>query len=799
MKRAIFQLFKKNDNNFLKIFLLGLGLAMGMVLISKVYFELSYENFTPHAERVYRIGEKIISQVEDSEKTYLQTPGAIAPGMKEYSPAVETATRYTWFAGKVVVTDEQENYHSVKNVIMADSCLFDIFSRKIYAGDPKEALGVKNNIMISRTFADKLSSSKNYSELIGKTIKSDRFTFIIGGVYEDFPYNSELNDINIILSLSSIGQFMGDGRKNWIGNDRYLSFVRLYPNTDLKDVDQHINKMCQENLPLEDLKKAGMELTFTLTPLQNVHRNAGTVQRMCKLLTIIAFVLILASILNYVLITISAMVRKAKTIAVLKCYGATKKNIYGRFLSDALVHLIVSLLLTAILIVGGKGVIQDLTGTPISALFQGYCFAVLFGVCLLVLFVGGLIPGYIYSNIPVASAFRRYKESSRKWKYILLFVQFGTSMLFITLLAVVMMQYQMMISADTGYSYNNLVYIDTFRIPENKKENIREELERLPFIQRVTRCWELPFNRPAGNNVYLPNDEREYFNIADMYYVAEGYFSIMEIPIIAGRNFDEENPGAREIMVSRKFADKLSNLAGWNDGALGKDVMITEHSQQQNDVYTICGIYEDYLIGTIDNNDVRPSVQFFSRTGWNNWALGMKYILAKLDDITPDKLAQIDKIVQNTAPDQQLATVAYSMEMEWRYAENRRFRDSVMIAGIIILIITIIGLIGYSQDEINRRRSEVAIRKINGATLYELLIMFCITTLKLAVPAVIIGGIVAYYISIEWLQEFSRRIDLSWWIFTGSGLLTTLLVVIVTISTIYKTANANPVNNLKSE
>ena len=219
MKKAIKKLFKKGDNNFLKIFLLGLGLAASLTLIAKVYFEISYDNCVPDIDNIYIIEETYSTQ-DESNKTRDRVPGALSQGIKEYSPLVEIATKYTWLSESQLI--EYENGKKVRsgNLILADSTLFDIFPRNIIAGNTKEGLAIKGNMLISKTLADKLIDNKDYSQLIGKKVKTSWQTLTIGGVFEDYPRNSRLFNNHCLVSMVSIGMFMYDGTNNWVGNDR---------------------------------------------------------------------------------------------------------------------------------------------------------------------------------------------------------------------------------------------------------------------------------------------------------------------------------------------------------------------------------------------------------------------------------------------------------------------------------------------------------------------------------------------------------------------------------------------------
>lgn len=801
--------FQKRDSILVKILLLGLGLAMGLVLIAKVYYERVYDNYMESPENIYLVFSDY--NTGDGDKSYGQTPGAIAPGIKAYSPAVAAATRTTVMENSVDFSLVDQNgllgrdKYQAREVRVADTCFFEIFTRRLSGNNPKEGLNIQNHIYISESYARKLASSDPNS-LIGGIISptyigDGSLKFVIDGIYEDFPENSSFKEADVLLAMPSMGIFTWDGSNNWVGNDRYRSYVKLVPGTSMEDVNKSIVQMCEKQLPQDKLKKAGVTISFHLESLTTHNIKESDVATVCAILLILAAVVLIASVLNYVLLAISAMVHKTKMIAVRKCYGASTSSIYGMVFSEVLLHLIISLLLACLLLYAFRGYVQEMIGASLGGLISSGSVAVLVSICLIVFFFCGLLPGIVYSKVPVAAAFRQYKERSRRWNLVLLFMQFAMSALFVSTLAVVIMQYNYMIDSNSGYSYQNVALVNLTTPYQSKKDLIKDEVSRLGFVEQTTSCSNLPIHWPSGNNVMLPGDEREYFNVADMYFAKDDYFSFLDIPIVDGRNFTEDPGVTNEVMVSRSFVKKMEEMAGWTDGAIGKSILISEHSQSANDIFTICGVYEDYLIGSYSGQDKRPSVQFY---GGNQIECESEYkqtdwLLIKLREVTPQNIAAIQKIVNEANPNGGANVTLYSSEVLDMYKESRKVKNSVMIAGLIVLLITMIGLLGYTQDEINRRRSEIAIRKINGATVAELLQLFLSGVLKMALPAVIVGSVTAYFVATMMLDLYSKKIVLSWWIFTSCALIVVVLVSAVVVMKTYRAANANPVKNLKTD
>ncbi|MDB8885448.1 ABC transporter permease [Parabacteroides merdae] len=296
----------------------------------------------------------------------------------------------------------------------------------------------------------------------------------------------------------------------------------------------------------------------------------------------------------------------------------------------------------------------------------------------------------------------------------------------------------------------------------------------------------------SGNNIALPESEKELFNIADQYWVSNGFLDLMEIPVIEGRSFTENIPVSDEVMVNRAFVEKMKEFVDWPDGAVGKSIYISEHDRYGSKYYTICGVYENYIMGSLIDMDARPSVLFYRQRP-------SAHLLVKFHRMTPDAVGKVNERLKELMPDQEPKLTVYSVQMVDLYSSSRKFRDEVMIGGLITLIISLIGLIGYTNDEVNRRRKELAIRKVNGATMKDILRIFLKDVLRIALPAILLGCGISYFVAEHWQQQFVEKIPLSAWIFLAGALFVCLVVLICIVYRIWDVANEDPVDSLKSE
>lgn len=286
-----------------------------------------------------------------------------------------------------------------------------------------------------------------------------------------------------------------------------------------------------------------------------------------------AVIMLLTAMLNYILLSISSMVNRAKAVATYRCYGAGSKDIYRMILAESFLHVgILSLALAVLIIFGLQDFLQEQIGHSLQSLFPPQTIIICILVTLAVVVVCGVMPGYLYTRIPVTYAYRRYTESKRHWKLGLLFVQFLLTTLFVNLLAVIGLQYHTLTNYDAGFEYKSVAMVGLSNVPMAERERCVQELRRLPNVVSLTWGYQSPADRCSGNNVYLPDTKEQLMNVADMYYVGSDYHKTFQIPLVEGEVFTPhlQDTVTRQAMVSRRFVERMKALAGWEGSAVGK-------------------------------------------------------------------------------------------------------------------------------------------------------------------------------------------------------------------------------------
>ena len=782
---AFRSLFSKGQNNTIKILSLGVGLAVGLVLVTKIYFEQSFDDFYPDVDRIYQIHQQ--GKTEDGVQTHGTVSGGVADGLREEIPEVEYSTRFTYLIRNDMVffTPDKKRYVAPYGVILGDSNIFDILPRPMLVGDPKEALSIPMHVLISRSVAEKMGFAR---DVVGQSFFLDRYPgreLKIGGVFEDIPENSHLR-YDIIISMPSISNFMWDGSNNYLGNDRYYAYLKLKPNTNWENLTPAIRRMQEKKHDQELLRRAGVEINYILSPLDGLYKNMPETKRMTILLALLAFAIIFTAIMNYILIAISSLVSRTREVAIHKCYGAGENNIASKMLSETFVHLLLSLVISAALIILFRNTIQELLSASISSLFTWRSFLLLLLVCFVVFLITGFIPAKLYSKIPVSSAFRSSRESRRIWKLALLFLQFTATIFLVTLLVIIGRQYNKMVNDNPGYEYENVLYTNVGGVTGANRQKAVDELRRLSEVEQVAACDVLPIFGSSGNNVSIPGEDEELFNMVDLYGIDNEYLSLMKIPLLEGVGFEKGVTTIPQMVVSKSFSDKVAQRAGWSDGVIGKNVYVSEHGN-----CLITGVYPDIRISSIIDPENRPSAMFYSDSI-------PRHIMIKLYDLKSENIQKVITVLENSLPDKDIVVIPYKSSVVNEYNSSRLFRNAVMIGGLVTLIIALIGLIGYTNDEVNRKRSEIAIRKVNGASIFEIQQLFVKDILKIALPALLIGSIASVFTANKWMESFSEKASMPVWLFIicAIGVLSVILSVVLTNT--YRAATKNPADTINN-
>ena len=765
------------SSSFIKLVSLTLGLLVGVLLFAQIAYELNYERCYPEADRLVLARE-----------TFTEPNGVLrttSSGHVFYDPTLFDVTAHTleaempeWVESATVIGNygNQDVYKEDKllegvNYIEADTAFFHTMGIEVLKGLPREMIQ-SDAIFLSQDFAKEVFGDE---DPMGRELLLDKkVRLTVRGVYRDMPDNTFLGDYDFVRSIHADGGYRyGYG---WKGNDMFYSILRLRRAEDIDAVNANIQRVMGKYTPLE---MEGRKVHFSVISLPDLHTDDPDTRQHLAILGFLGFAIFFVAAMNYILISIATLSRRAKAVGVHKCNGAGEGQIFTMFLLETGVLVVGAAVLSAFLLMMFAPMVEEQLGTSLSSLFTWQTLWVPLLTMLLLFLVAGVLPGWMFARIPVTQVFRRYTDGKKGWKRGLLAVQFAGVSFVLGLLLVTAMQYTMLLHADMGFRIPGLVQAESW-LERDRGESVCDYIRRQPYVEGVTTAangilwdyWTQGLIDNSGNRIATLN-----WNPC-----GKDYVQVTGIQVIEGRAPEREG----ETLVN----EELVRLMGWTDGAVGKRLNAFYPFGKEGKDAPIVGVFRD----------VRNS-GFYNKQNPIALVCGTVYraFNVRLKEPYDDNLNQLNAFMKETFPDVGLHFISVDELHRNMYWNVSRFRNSVMLTSLFIVLIALMGLIGYVNDETGRRSKEIAIRKVNGATAGSILALLSRGILYVALPCVTVGTVVAWFVGTEWLAQFAGQVSLHPWHFVLLALGLLALVVCIVILKAWRIAGENPVESLKTE
>ncbi len=760
-------LLRGRGSNLIKILSLGLGLTMSILLFSRVVYEQSFDKCYYDYDNLYQVwsvftanGEKYPPQ----EKNCGPVAGAI---LENFPQQVEAATSIGY--GFVSEPLYNGTVRFTENKVAADSLFFRTMGIKVLSGNPEKDLMQKDVIFLSERFAKKIFGGENP---IGKILDyGHNYDLTVKGTYATLPDNATMNPEAVISMPTLWSRELGN--YSWRGGDSWMEYIRFRPEADKEVVNARIDAMIDKYRPAEDKKQFGY--TAFVRPIRDTYAGYTEVKRMSHIMSILGLAILFIAALNYVLISISSLNYRAKAVGVHKCNGASEKKVFGMFLIETGIIIFAALLLMTLLLLNFRDFVEDTVVVKLTTLFAPERIWVPLLVVLVLFVVGGVLPGRLFARIPVSQVFRRYTEGKKKWKRPLLFIQFAGVTFICGLMYVVMAQYQFVMNKDMGYNPERLAMGTAYWNAETS-DAAYHFFKELPYVEGLSSANGTPIWGYSGS---LIQDDagQALFSARSSYYMREDYPALMGMTFKAGRMARE----ADEVVVNETFAEMMN----WGNEAVGRMVNI------ENQRCKVVGLLKEFQMEGFTSEKAPFIAQ------GNSAFYG--YLHLKLKEPFAENLQKLNKEAAEAFPDRTIDFTSYDKMIRDRYNAVRVFRNATLLAAVTMFFVMLMGLTGYTTDEVRRRSKEIAIRKVNGAEAGMILGLLSRDVLYVAFPAVLVGTIASSYVNSIWMEQFSEHIPL--------GLEVYALVLIVNLAVIvgcvlwksWKIANENPVHSIKSE
>ena len=762
-------LLRGRGSNIIKIISLGLSLTMSILLFSRVAYEQSFDTCYKDYDNLYQIWS-VFTVKGEKYPPQEQNCGPVAGAILENFPEqVEAATSTCYWKNSPLYNG---NIRFDEKKIVADSLFFQTMGIEVLSGYPVMDRQQPDVIFLSDRFAKKIFGGE---DPVGKTINyNHEKDFMVKGTYKALPANATVNP-EAVISMPTLWNEGSGGNYSWQGGDSYPEYIRFRPGADKSVVNARIDAMIEKYRPEESKTKYGY--TAFVKPIRDTYRNYESVKRMRNIMSVLGFAILFIAALNYVLISISSLTYRAKAVGVHKCNGASGGKIFGMFLLETGIIIVAALLLMALVLLNFREFFEDTAAAKLSLLLAPERIWVPLTVIGVLFIVGGVLPGRLFARIPVSQVFRRYTEGKKGWKRPLLFIQFAGVAFISGLMCVVMAQYQYVLNKDMGYKPQRLALANAYWNKEKECDAAFQFFKGLPYVEAVTSANNTPISGYSGSMI---RDEsgNALFSTRACYYMREDYPAMMGMTFKTGRMARTED----EVIVNETFADMMH----WGNDAVGRTVDVDGTAQMK-----VVGVLKDFQI----EDFTADKMPFVAR--YNKYFVGTIHV--RLKEPFVRNLQQLNKDVADAFHNQTIDFIGYEKKITDSYNSVRVFRNATLMAAITMFFVTLMGLIGYTADEVRRRSKEIAIRKVNGAEASSILELLSKDILVVALPAVILGSLASWYINGVWMEQFAEQIPLSWIVYLLVIIANLVIILGCVLWKSWRIANENPVNSIKSE
>lgn len=779
--------------SFINITGLSLGLACCMIIILYSKDELSFDRFHANSNHIYRITNSTIEPNGKVQNTSGITGMLPGPVFQSEIPEIKEFLRLQGDLLSVKVGAkifEQE-------VTYVDDNFFSFFSFPLKEGNINTALKDLYSVVLNEELAKKFFGT---SSAIGKIIElptgeDGAFqNFTVNGIVPKSPQNSSIK-VNILLPIN-LNFRDGKADNQWISF--YLNtFVNLYPDADIEKVEAKF-KVVYESKAKDQIKEAkdkyNINETFRygLQPLLDLHLSTdfsvanglvdGSNPIYTKILGAIALFMLVIACINFVNLTVARSLKRAKEIGIRKVIGGKRKQLIYQFLGESFVVTFLSFVLAVLLVILFLPFFNMLSNKELSfsylldvKLILGYISLFFFTALL-----AGFYPALVLSNFnPVQTLNNRIPLLGKNYlAKILVVFQFTLTTILIIGTVIIYLQYNYLKNFKLGYNDSNLVVVNINQVKFNNLEVLRSELMKNSNVEAMTP-------RQSGNwlTVAKVNDEEIEFEI---YIVDSTFVTVLEIPIVSGRNFSSAYPSdnVNSVLVNEAFMKK----AGWND-LNNRQVDFFYDSIK----YNVIGVIKDYHYQSL-MQDVKP--QLFCMNPKYNY--GQLLIRIKPEQ-TASTIKHIEKVVKTQQP---FKPFIYDFKDELnlkQYASDAKWKKIILSAAILTIFISCIGLFGLTTLSAEKRIKEIGIRKVLGASVVSIVSTLANSFVKLILISTFLSFPIAWWLVHKWIQNYPYRIDINIWIFILAGTFVLFVSMLTIGMQAIKSALANPIKSLRTE
>ena len=758
---------------------LAVGMASAILILLWIYNEVSYDRFHKNKDYLYAAWNR--GTFDGKLQCWDNTPKILAPTLKQEFPEIaEVSRQYSrWY-----VTRVGEKKVSSK-ALVTDPSFLSMFSFPLSQGNAKTVLNNVYSIVITEKMAKKMFGA---TDVINKVITIDKDNFTVTGILKDLPTNSSI-DFEYILPWAYLVKSGGDD--NYWGNNSVQTFVQLKPNTSeafanakIKDITKrHSNGLEEQEVFLHPMSKWHLHSSF-----ENGKISGGRIETV-RLFGIIAVFILLIACINFMNLSTARSEKRAKEVGIRKVAGANRSLLIGQFIGESVIISFIAGLLALLLVQLGLPSFDKLVGKELSIPYTSLSFwasSILF--VLVTGFIAGSYPAFFLSSFNPATVLKgTFKKShvAVNPRKILVVLQFSFAIILIICTLMVTQQIRYAQNRDAGYNRDQIVYVWIAGDLDKNFQSFKNGLLRSGITSSVTRTASpLSFGFSDTWGIEWQGKDPNAKIDFDRYSEDEGLVKTAGLKIIRGRDMDLTNyPTDSSAMLLNESAAKAMGLKN----PLGQLVRDGE------DKYHIIGVVKDFLLGS-PYEHAKPMIIEGAKSYFN-----VVHIKLNAKKSTAQSLKIIEQLFKRVNPEYPFEYHFIDEEYAAKFDDTHRTATLTGLFAGLTIFISCLGLFGLAAYMAENRVKEIGVRKVLGASVFSITALLSKEFLALVVISIIIATPIAWYAMHLWLQGYSYRINMQWWVFVMAGMLSVVVSLITVSFQAVKAAIANPVKSLRTE
>ncbi len=802
LRIAIRNLTKHKGFSFINIFGLALGTACCLYILLYISDEYSYDEHHADADRIYRI-TAVLGNKENPDKMATCSP-PIAMTMKRDFPEVEEATRFVNMIGRdrQLFRYEDNSFYESAGVY-ADSTFFHIFSYHFVYGSPYKALAAPFNIVLTESTAQKFFGKINP---VGKVLEMDTESgpqkLTVTGVVNNQLGKSHVQ-AHYFISMNSggIGAYVMTNDE-WAGNNFTNAYIKLRPNASLASVESKLSGFLKKYAG-DQMKRRNIRKRLSLQPITAIHTTTGynaesskpVSTTLLKVLLAIAILIQVIACINFMNLSTARAAKRAREIGIRKVVGAARQSLIGQFLSESLIIAFLAMAVAIPLVMGILPYLNQMTGVELSSDFL-WNKQVWLGIVAL-----GLVTGLLAGSYPALylSGFQPMKVLKSKaaslgggdlnLRQALVVFQFVLAIALIISVIIINSQLKFIQKQDLGYDPNQKIVVP-FRTGEalQSANSYRDAIRQISGVQSVSRANNYP-------SQFVFNDMLFYKQGTDMnasqgvqfMQVDESFLQTLGINLLKGRDFNPTDTIGR-VIVNEATLQAL-NIP--SDQAVGQ-YLYSDREEGRID-WEIVGVMKNFNFNSL-YSEVTPFLFVYG----NDDSFGQMIIKAETKDYSK-LLGQLAATWKTQVPNVPFEYTFIDEEVQKQYEADRRLSRIINTFTFLTILISCLGLFGLAMFTAERRTKEIGIRKVLGATIFDITTLISKDFIKLVLIAVILAMPLAWWSMNQWLEDFAYRVPIQWWMFVLAGVMAIAIALLTVSLQAVKAAITNPVQSLRSE